>query len=66
MCLNGHAVATPPPDPAFVSGLLLSEHHIQLQLPGGQKERAVQGWPEPSPATPGCVVLPKQGPCLLP
>lgn len=35
------AVATSSHDPDFLSGLLLSEHHTQLQLPGGQKERAV-------------------------
>lgn len=44
------------PDLVFFSGLLLSEHHIQLQLPGGQKEGAVWGRPEPNPASPGCCI----------
>lgn len=31
------------PDPTLLSGMLLSAHRTQLQLPGGQKERAVWG-----------------------
>ncbi|CAI9170596.1 unnamed protein product [Rangifer tarandus platyrhynchus] len=31
------------PDPTLLSGMLLYAHHTQLQLPGGQKERAVWG-----------------------
>lgn len=34
-------VAAPSTLAVFLSGLLLSVHHSQLQLPGGQKERAV-------------------------
>lgn len=37
----------------------------QLQLPGGRKERAVWGRPEPNPAS-LAVALPKQAPCSLP
>lgn len=46
----------PSPDPVFLSGLLLSVHDTRLQLPGGQKEGAVSGRPEPNPAGPGCCV----------
>lgn len=59
-------VATPiAPDPVLLSGLLLSVCHTQLQLPGGQQERAVGGGLSPTqPAL--AVALPKQALCSLP
>lgn len=50
--------------PSF-SGLLLSEHHIHLQLPGDQRKGSCgRGLRPTQPAL--AIVLPKQGTRLLP